>query len=89
MILYHLQKTVFGGQPSKPDHKDVPCAVFRCHESSETCLICLKLVIIINKFGSYKKEIVIRRFVSCHPWRLCSFPNEFTPWGFYQSDLFH
>lgn len=36
-VLCHLQKTVFGGKPTKPDHKDVPVAVFRCHASSETC----------------------------------------------------
>ena len=28
ICLGSLQKTVFGGQPSKPDYKDIPCAVF-------------------------------------------------------------
>jgi glutathione reductase (NADPH) len=27
-IIFSLQKTVFGGQPIKPDYRDVPCAVF-------------------------------------------------------------
>lgn len=28
-ILLCLQKTVFGGQPTKPDYSFIPCAVFR------------------------------------------------------------
>lgn len=27
--LYFLQKTVFGGEPCKPDYSNIPCAVFR------------------------------------------------------------
>lgn len=28
-LSYYLQNTVFNAKPSKPDYRDVPCAVFR------------------------------------------------------------
>ncbi|KAJ6799262.1 glutathione reductase, cytosolic-like [Iris pallida] len=32
-----FSKTVFGGQPSKPDYKHIPCAVFRQHTTYVCC----------------------------------------------------
>lgn len=44
MLLF--QKTVFGGQPSKPDYKDIPCAVFWYGYIS---MVCFEIMLHIYK----------------------------------------